>query len=136
MLITWHKIQKSPMQKRKFQPIYGISASYRKLPKFKSGIRDSWSSLISSVNFLCPSRQIQGWHHISCHNHYLPYVSNSLTTIQCCIHYISDTSWNWYTFSESGKQPAVPVMTMPSPVRRQALAERGMSCSYGRFYCK
>jgi len=44
--------------------------------------------------------------------------------------------WNWYTFSDSGKQPAIPVMTMSSPVRRRASVETGMSCSYGRFYCK
>jgi len=44
-------------------------------------------------------------------------------------------SWNWYTFSDSGKEPAIPVMTMSSPVKWASL-ETDMFCSYGRFHCK
>jgi hypothetical protein len=45
-------------------------------------------------------------------------------------------SWNTYTFRDSGKQPAIPVMTMSSPVGSWTSVETGMACSYGRIYCK
>jgi len=38
-------------------------------------------------------------------------------------------SWNCYTFSDSGKQPAIPVMTMSSPVGSWTSVETGMACS-------
>jgi len=57
------KLNKSKV-KRKFLPKRGTSDSQQELPEFKSGIRDSLSSHISYVNFLCPSRQMQEWHHI------------------------------------------------------------------------
>jgi len=75
--------------KRKFLPKHGTNDSQWQLPEFKSGIRDSLSSHVSSVNFLCTSRQMQEWHHISCHKHYVPYLFNSLHTRQRCILYIT-----------------------------------------------
>jgi len=124
----------------------------------------------------CPFRQMQEWHHISCHKHmfpihYLPYTTayttlmthHSINLKQITPHkwhynlqqqhinspnfqrrsssvtistLLNRLSWNWYTFSDSGKQPAIPVMTMSSSVGRQGSVEIGMSCCYSRFYCK